>query len=217
MPANFNEQEVLFRYGCIFQIVNVEPLENGIWVIHLFLRSEEDYSLKTLLNHMKSELGVETNIISLGHLFWKMGAYDKAKTYCRRLLQELTTDDLTSAQCYEILGLVAYSQEEYQQALINHFTALSLRLELIKPIYGSIELIIDDTIVDDAILPKTRQLSEVSPLDIAACFNNIGNVLIKKEEFELALFYHRKALFLKQKYLTREEHVDTSLTYHNIG
>ncbi|CAF1569716.1 unnamed protein product, partial [Rotaria sordida] len=64
-----NEDEVLIMLGALFRIEKViEDKKQRIWVAHVSLASEDDYHLKETFSYMKSTIGDDTDLDSLGKI-----------------------------------------------------------------------------------------------------------------------------------------------------
>jgi hypothetical protein len=57
--------------------------EDGIWIGHLTLASEDDDQLKENLAYMKEKIDQETNLGSLGEILIQMGEYNQAWKYSK--------------------------------------------------------------------------------------------------------------------------------------
>ncbi|CAF1569454.1 unnamed protein product, partial [Rotaria sordida] len=64
-----NEDEVLIMLGALFRIEKViEDKKKRIWVARVSLASEDDYHLKETFSYMKSTIGDDTDLDSLGKI-----------------------------------------------------------------------------------------------------------------------------------------------------
>ncbi|CAF4515171.1 unnamed protein product, partial [Rotaria sp. Silwood2] len=107
-----DESEVLFMLGsmfCLNEICDDQSLGDATMsMIRMTLCSDDDNDLKQLYDHMKNEYHrEETNLLSLGNVLRKMGKFDLAEKYYRRLLNELPSNDLSLGALYHRLGIVA--------------------------------------------------------------------------------------------------------------
>ncbi|CAF4547023.1 unnamed protein product, partial [Rotaria sp. Silwood2] len=106
------ETEVLFMLGSIFCLNEIchdqSSADATMSIIRMTLCSDNDNDLKQLYDHMKNEYHrEETNLLSLGEVLRKMGKFDLAEKYYRRLLSELPSNDHSLSQLYHNLGMVA--------------------------------------------------------------------------------------------------------------
>ncbi|CAF0820146.1 unnamed protein product [Rotaria sordida] len=84
-----NEDEVLIMLGALFRIEKViEDKKKRIWVARVSLASEDDYHLKETFSYMKSTIGDDTDLDSLGKILFQMGEYGQAQKCYRRMLDD---------------------------------------------------------------------------------------------------------------------------------
>ena len=86
---HYDEEEVLFMCGIVFQLKNVVYDDQmNIWIIELKLCSEEDYELQTVYEKLKQRyLSDERNLnlIGLGNILKDVGNDEKAEKYYYQL------------------------------------------------------------------------------------------------------------------------------------
>ncbi|CAF1542795.1 unnamed protein product, partial [Didymodactylos carnosus] len=201
------EEEVLFMLDSIFRIKNIIYDENkSIWIISLVLCSDNDQDLKDIFAYMKQEMGEETSLVSLENLPRKMGEFEKAENYFNRLLKELLMDDQNISSYYTSLDLVAK-----EKCLANNFNNIDAVYEVkrqyepaLKNYHKAFKIYRNSLGPDD--------------LQLAKCYNNIGNIAQKKEihQYDMPIAYFTKALEIAKKNLP-DEHFDLATHYHNIG
>jgi hypothetical protein len=69
-----NEDEILIMLGALFRIDKVtEAKKDRVWVVYVSLASEDDYHLKETFSYMKTRIGDDTNLDSLGKILLEMG------------------------------------------------------------------------------------------------------------------------------------------------
>ncbi|CAF1643631.1 unnamed protein product [Adineta ricciae] len=155
------EQEVLFMLGSIFKIVAISQTEEeNLWIIKLELSTEKENELKSVADYMKKEIPEETDLMSLGIIYYNMGKYFEAEQYFEKTANILSEADANLAGCYSNLGMIAYcGYGDYQKAFVNYSKALEL--ELRKP------------------LQHKHTLGNI--------FNNLGNVLRQQGRYTEAL------------------------------
>jgi tetratricopeptide (TPR) repeat protein len=104
-----DESEILFMLGSIFRLNSVKYNKNDkIWIIHMTLCSDNELDLKQVLTSMKKQLGTgETNLQTLSKLLGEMGQPNLAGKYLIRLLEQLSPDDPSRGDLYEVLGKLA--------------------------------------------------------------------------------------------------------------
>ncbi|CAF2939472.1 unnamed protein product [Rotaria sp. Silwood2] len=113
------ESEILFMIGSIFRLNSVNRSSDGkLWIIRMTLCSENDSDLKTVLVHMKKQLGSgETNLRTLGKVLWKMGKLGLAEFYLNRLLNDLPPKHPLLGDLYEDLGEIAALAGDYDKSV----------------------------------------------------------------------------------------------------
>jgi hypothetical protein len=134
-----DESEVLFMLGSIFclnQICHDQSSAHArMSIIRMTLCSDHDNDLKQLYDHMKNEYHrEETNLLSLGDVMLKMGKFDLAEKYYRRLLSELPSNDPSLSALYQRLGMVADAKGEYDTSLEWYQKSLEMRVRTAHPI-----------------------------------------------------------------------------------
>ncbi len=113
-----NETEVLFMIGSIFRLKNIYLNDEHVWIIEMSLCSDDEYDLKQVLLHMKHQIGYgETDLRILGKLLWKMGKFDLAEKYFKRLINELSSSDHLLCNLYEDLGELASQTGDYDMSV----------------------------------------------------------------------------------------------------
>ncbi|CAF1192580.1 unnamed protein product [Rotaria sordida] len=107
----------------------------------------------------------ETNLISLANILRDAGRLDEAEKYYYRLLEQPSDDHLDRAACYRGLGDVANDKDNYDKSLEFHKISLEIMTQSLK--------------ADDYCL--------------AYIYNSIGNVYIKKGDYQQALKEYKMA------------------------
>ncbi|CAF4226838.1 unnamed protein product [Rotaria socialis] len=83
------EDEVLIMLGALFRIEKVEQnKKEGMWIVHVTLASEDDFHLKETFSYMKSTIGEDTDLDSLGKILFEMGEYKQAGKCYKRMRNE---------------------------------------------------------------------------------------------------------------------------------
>ncbi|CAF3624815.1 unnamed protein product [Rotaria sordida] len=227
-----NEQEVLIMLGSIFRLVNID-CQNGVWIAHMAMCSDNDNSLKPIYDYMKNEYDENdsgSSDFSFGILLFKMGQYDKAEKYCNRLLSELPRDHPDLAPCYHNLGMVANHKGKYDTSLEWFAKALEMYNKTRQP---------DDPVVattynsigevhfrkgnrtnalesfKKALSIRKKRFGE-EHLQVAMCYHNMGNVYQEEKKFQEAFECHQKSLMIRQKYLPTD-HPDIGASVHCIA
>ncbi len=226
-----NEEEILFMVGSIFQLVQVDRNQNGIWMIRMKLCSGNDHQLNSLLQFLKSEYNEKENsLISFGDVLYKMGKFNEAEKYYSRCLHELSTDQNYTARCYYSLGVVAMEKDELDSSLTWLNKSLAIKLQIFKsddPVlaenYNSIGKIcrkkndLEQAIkmFGKALTIWKKTLGDNS-LEVAECYSDIGHLYRRQRIFSKALEYHRKALDINEKSLPKY-HTYSGSSHINIA
>lgn len=120
------EQEYLWGMNVVFQIGDIEEVENGMKQVTLIMTSKNDTQLKHLTDYMRREVGTGSGFQSLGNLMIEMGEWSKAKDIYLSLLEEKENPYIIQQ-----LGVIAHRMNDLDEALQHYRHALSvLRLSL---------------------------------------------------------------------------------------
>jgi len=123
-----NESEVLFMIGSIFRLESINCNDDHVWIIQMSLCSDDEYDLQQVLLHMKQQIGNgETNLRTLGKVLCKMGKFDLAQKYFKRLLNELSLSDHLLCNLYEDLGELASQTGDYDMSVQWHQKSLEVK------------------------------------------------------------------------------------------
>ncbi|CAF3152972.1 unnamed protein product, partial [Rotaria sp. Silwood2] len=118
--------------GSIFKIVSIERIEDEkLWSIKFVLSSNGESGMKPANESLKTTLGNQATLISLGNLFYEMGRLNTAEKYYKKLLNVLNKDDRNLSQLYKRLGNITLSNDDYQSA--DRYDRKALELELQSP------------------------------------------------------------------------------------
>lgn len=227
-----DEEEILFMCGAIFQLLHVSQKEE-LCTIQLRLCGEKENNLRETCEHMKQGYGSktdQTDLLSFGTALTKMGRYDEAEKYFRRLLNELPSNHSGIADCYHNLGELEMERGDYHSSLNYHQKALALRQKSLDSnhpdlaeTYNSMGIAYrkqgDFQLAMDA-FERALRIFEVAYSSnhskIGMCLNNIGNLYTAEQNHSLALNYYLKALAIQEKDLPAD-HPDLATFYCNIG
>ena len=127
------EEEVLMMMGSIFRLNDIYRDEDRVWIIRMTLCSDSDHDLKTIFDHMNNKYDDgEMSLYSFGHVLRKMGKFDEAEKYYRRLLNELPSDHGDIVRCYWGLGDVTDEKGDYDLSLSWHHKSLEIKIRTLK-------------------------------------------------------------------------------------
>jgi tetratricopeptide (TPR) repeat protein len=230
-----DECEVLFMLGSIFclnQICHDQSLAHArMSIIRMTLSSDHDNDLKELYDHMKNEYDrEETNLLSLGDVMLKMGKFDLAEKYYRRLLSELPSNDPSLSDLYQRLGRVANAKGEYDTSL--EWYEKSLRIDVRTRPSDHVNIGLTHNNIGNVHRKKGdhsralesynravslfQQAHDDNHPDMASFYNNIGIIYDEQQKYVEALDFYEKSLAIWKKHLP-SDHPDLGRLYNNIG
>lgn len=228
-----DEQEVLFMLGSIFQINQIHYDENHhLWIVNVTLCSDHDHKLKPIFDYIKNEYGSgETGLLSLGRVLRQMGKFNEAENYYHKFLNEKQIDDYKSeAQCYHLLGNIAFDKGDYDSSLEYQLKSLEIKIKnfeindsTLAYSYNSIGIIHwkkgnRQEAIDSykKALKIWIQVYGEDDLKVAMCYNNMGIVYDDEMKYNDALKCYEKTLMIRLKLLPCG-HPDIGDIYNNIG
>ncbi|CAF1350955.1 unnamed protein product, partial [Adineta steineri] len=226
------EDEVLFSMHTIFRIGDIQPMDgnNHCYQVNLTLTNDNDQDLRTLSDQIRQEtFPDEEGWYRLGLLLIKMGQFIKAQEVFEVLLHQ-TTNESDKAPIYYQLGWIKCNQGEYQEALLSHEKALTIRQRLLPSdhpdlgdSYNKIGIVYDRmgdypkalSYYEKALAIRQQSLPSHHP-DLAQSYNNIGAVYDSMGDYPKALSSHEKSLAIRQQSLP-SNHPDLGDSYNRIG
>ncbi len=231
----YDNSEVLFMLGSIFclnQICHDQSSAHArMSIIRMPLSSDHDNDLKQLYDHMKNEYDrEETNLLSLGDVMLKMGKFDLAEKYYRRLLSELLSNDPSLSSLYQRLGMVADAKGEYDTSLEWYEKSLEMRMRTrpsdhvnIGLTHNSIGIVHRNKGDHSRALESYnravslfQQAHDDNHPHLASFYNNIGIIYDEQQKYVEALDFYEKSLAIDRKHLP-SDHPDLGGSYNNIG
>jgi tetratricopeptide (TPR) repeat protein len=224
-----NEFEVLIMLGALFRIEKViEDKNDGVWVAHVSLASEDDYKLKETFSYMKSTIEDNTDWDSLGKILIEMDQYEQAEKCYRRMLDEIK---LLEGNAKYGLGRTYLGLEEVDESLEYLLKALEIRMSVlgeyhadVGECYNSIGMaylrarnehenalshLKKAVEIQEKILSSDSIVLFKTYLNIATAYNEIG-------KNDLALTYFDKASKIGQKKLP-SDHPDVAAICKGFG
>ncbi|CAF4778052.1 unnamed protein product, partial [Rotaria socialis] len=165
------EQEILFTMHTVFRVGEIKrTAENSrLWEVQLAITDESDPQLAGLTDRIKQEVQGSTGWHRMGKLMLQVGHFDQAEEVYNELLENASHDS-DRAFIYNQLGLMKYSQGEYQQAVTFYEKSLQICKKILSP--------------DDP--------------ELATRYNNIGGVYDNMGEYSKALEYYEKSLKIRE-------------------
>lgn len=222
------EHEVLIMLGALFCIKDVtEDVKDKVWVARVSLAGEDDYHLKELFAHMKSKIGEDTDLDTLGKLLLRMDENEQARKCYKRMLNE-TQLALGNAQLG--LGWASSRCNDLQESLEHFQASLEIRQRLlgadhpdVAEIYSFIgEIYRKMHDYDEALtyLVKAMEIEErtlpSNSLNLAATYETIGTVYTTIDQYETAVTYYEKVLRIRQTALP-PDHPQIASIFLNFG
>ncbi|UJR07965.1 hypothetical protein I4U23_012244 [Adineta vaga] len=183
------ELEVLFMIGSNFRIKSIQKEEDQIWRIHMIWCDENEHDLINLFAYLKETYGGgdnETDLLSFGRVLRRMGEFDMAEKFYRRLLAELSSNDLLLSSLYYSLGLVLKDQGKLDSSLDFLYKSLDLKIRLFPKNYES----------------------------LCNCYNVIGTIHQKKDVYDIALSWFNKGIALPEQN-NDQDSLTMAHFYHN--
>ncbi|CAM4923075.1 unnamed protein product [Rotaria socialis] len=226
-----DEEEVLFMFGSIFKILNVDCDKDELWTVQLALASDEHHDSKSIINQMKNEyIKQDTNMLTYGNIIRDMGKFNEAEKYYRRFLNESSHSPKDNADCYYSLGTLATAKGKYDESLQWHMDALAIRVENlnssdpnIASSYNSIAIVYrkkHDYVQALKSYEKALKIWEQSfgenHSKVAMCLNNIGAVYEDQKDYLKALEYYNMALNIAKQHVPID-YRSLSAIHNNIG
>jgi tetratricopeptide (TPR) repeat protein len=116
----------------------------------------------------------------------------------RGLYQQILNADPNHADCHHLLGLIAYQNGRFDQAIVSIRHAITLKPSA-PAYYSNFGLALEASgRIDDAVASYLHALS-LQP-DLAEIHCNLANALLKLTKFHEAATHYRHSLHLKQDY-----------------
>jgi tetratricopeptide (TPR) repeat protein len=217
------EEEVLFMLGSIFEIVNMNNINGGIWMIRLKVCSDNNLQLDSINDDNK--------LLSFGHVLMTMGKVEEAEIYYRRLLDQLPSNHRDFARCQEALGVVAVEKGDYDSSLRFHQQSLEINMKTLDKQHPDIasnynnigEVYRKKGDYTKALKYYNKALETLGDKPVekglakqAVYFNNIGIVYQEEGKYDEALSYYMKAFEIRQKHFPSDQ-TSLGMSNNNIG
>ncbi|MCX7736816.1 MAG: tetratricopeptide repeat protein [Candidatus Kapabacteria bacterium] len=195
-------------------LIEIEPLKAYELALNIHTLSIEnkkyDYEIRALIY-----LG-----ISSGNL----NRFDESLKFLLRALEKAEKEGMQELipYCLNNLGKAYFHQGYYKDGLlyllksvdiVSGFSSNHLKTEtyqIISNFYGAFGDLA--TSLDYQLLAANNFLKEKDSLNLAKCYNNIGNIFLKNKNYQKALNYYNLAIDLK-----RNDGHNIAYTYLNIG
>jgi hypothetical protein len=115
----FNDEvEVLFMLGSIFRIESIQRNDKGVCVIRMTLCNEDAHELKSVLMHMKEQMGSGgTNLHTLGKILQNMGEFKLAAQYLTKFVSKLLPNNPVLRSVYKDLSQVTSQNGDFDTSM----------------------------------------------------------------------------------------------------
>ncbi|CAF1192124.1 unnamed protein product [Didymodactylos carnosus] len=184
------ESEILFSMGSVFRIKSMVQASSGMWNVTLQFTGVEDQQLRTLRDYITRQIRERDDLYTLGKLMIEMGEWERAKTFYRLILKEISAGKNLHyiAPIYNSLAKSCMEKGAYRKAWKYYAKALMIKRAIIPP---------DDT-------------------QIAKILNNIGLIEKYQGHYSEALKTYNKVLEIFLRTLP-PNHRYLAVAYNNIG
>ncbi|CAF1042752.1 unnamed protein product [Adineta steineri] len=224
------QSQILFMLGSIFRIEDLYQ-QGEFWICEMKLASKNDLDLQIAFEKNQEEDGdCENDILSFGNFLARIGRYDDAEKYYKRILNELTSNDKDTHICYHNLGNLAFLKNDYNESIEYHLKSLEISEHLLPNdhpniadsynclgiVYFNIQNYEQALIFYKKALDILKLTLDENYTKVITCLNNISLVYRTEKDYVQALSYHQEILDIEKKYLS-EDHMNLGSTYHNIG
>ncbi|CAF1155415.1 unnamed protein product [Adineta steineri] len=222
------EYEILIMLGALFCIKSVsEDTKTEMWIVRATLANDDDFDLNELFAHMKSQIGDDTDLDSLGKVLLRMEENEQARKCYKRMLKEA---QLTLGNAELGLGRASLRCNDCQEGLEHFQAALEIRQRLLgenHPDVAEIFSFLGETYnkmqnYDDALVFLVQAMNieeETLPpnsLNLAATYDTIGAIYMMLNQYDVALIYYEKVLHIRQAALP-EDHPQIAAIYGSLG
>ncbi|CAF5055243.1 unnamed protein product, partial [Rotaria sp. Silwood1] len=111
----------------VFRIGEVRKLHNthALYQVDLILTSDDDPQLRELTDYIRQEVD-GTGWRRMSQFLFKIGQFDKAEELYMALLEQ-ASDDSDRAYIYHHLGVMKYSQGQYEEAVSFYEQSLQIK------------------------------------------------------------------------------------------
>jgi tetratricopeptide (TPR) repeat protein len=232
--AYTDEKEILFMIGCVFRLLDVRRGDNDdIWIVQMRLCGDDEHDMKTLFESMKRDYGGgdnEVDILAFGRVLRRMGKYDLAEKFYRRLLHRLSANHPSFGDLCYSLGVVIMDTGDYLSSLRWLYTSLEFIMQkhpsdysnigcrycCIGSLYWKIGNYNEALIWNRKGIELYEKANKKDHLSVGHFYNNTALVYNDQQRYTEALENFNKALVIYEKHLPRD-HPDMGTVHDNIG
>jgi tetratricopeptide (TPR) repeat protein len=218
----YNQEEILFAIGSIFQLIDIRRDQDNIWIIQMTLSTNNHYQLKPVFEYIKQEYGnTKTSLLSFGLVLQKMNKFDEAEKYYQSLMKILPPKHEDLIKCQVAIDTIFIDKENYIRALnsSNIQTSKKNDYHLIFNLgehhrkQGDWKSALKSY---EKALNISKNCFNDDHQEVGRCYNSMGLVYQADSDYEKALEYYQKAKIILEKHL-QSNHPDLSTIYCNIG
>ncbi|CAF4272904.1 unnamed protein product, partial [Adineta steineri] len=172
-----NEDDILFTCGCIFRLDEIYFNEDlQIWNMKITLCGDNDSDLKEFFLYLNSELNGINKYIYFGFYLFQMQKYKLCQEHFEKLLEnQIFNDPIDVAYCHYGLSRVNYILGEYKSSINNLNKSLDCLIEYSQ--------------------------EEFKHKLIFQCYNDLGQIYLKQNQFLLSLQFYNKAININNEHL----------------
>ncbi|CAF3990748.1 unnamed protein product [Didymodactylos carnosus] len=231
----YDEEEVLFSIGTVFQVETIELMKNKIWNVKMILSGEHDKRSEALTTYFKKEIGKSPSVLTLGWFLNRLGDFDMSERFYRTLLKQLPSNHGDVGTIYNNLGLLYKDKgscleavKYYELALKAYSTTRSENHPQIGATYSNMSaayLSLSEYNMAEKTLKKahcifSHSLNPDHP-SLASIYNHFGEICLgalykEKDDTRTSLDCYKKALAVYTKSLP-EKHLDFAEHHNDIG
>lgn len=226
--SNFpNEQEILFNLDSVF-IVKAVDKDGDTWRICLTTTTEGREISKRYIEQMNREMEGNSVQIIFGSLLTRMGHYQSAQVYFKKLLKVSINEDL--ACTHNQLGLIHHAKAEFDEALHQFEIASQMIKELHPPPSRGVAQVLRNmshVFKEQGYYEKAfkfcneakdmlEKMNDSCQLETAHCLHSMGAICRDMGKYLEALSYYEETWNIQQSYLP-ENHIYIAKTLNSIG
>ena len=170
-----DKNEVLFAFGSIFLLNNIQCGNDGIYRIELTLYTDADHELNPMFDELRAtHLRPNFDLLDFAQVLTNFDRLNEAESYVQNQLEKLSKEHPDVSRCYRILGSIALADNQFETSLVWLQQALEFDLD-----------------------KSSAKLADDHEL--------IGQVYLKKGSIEQALSHCSAALEIRQSSLPPDD------------
>jgi tetratricopeptide (TPR) repeat protein len=211
----YNQEEIFFSIGSIFQLIDIHLGEENIWIIQMKLCTNNHKQLQPIFEHIESEYGnAKTSLLSFGLVAQKMNKFDEAEKYYRRLIKLLPAQHKDASKCQDAITTITIKKEIYKKKIESMGKSVYNYMEISKTNDRGVAFthsLGGETYRSNGDLARALESYEKAisiwktfsdgDQEQGRCYYNMGLIYQEKNEYEKALEYYEKAQIILKRYL----------------